>query len=1066
MKRIDELLGIINGINYDGVINEKEINLLTHWVEENSDAENEAIVQAVILLKDILEDGVITDEERDQLFEFLEPYQTNDMDTYRSYFILNGIIEGITSDQIINLEEATNLKKWLSENTELQGREIYDKTRAIIENVLEDDYISEDEQEQLLQTFTNLSSKFKKRSKVDAIKRKIIRQENIGQDIIELIDDKELLEDIHYEAMRELKNILSSYSGVGNQKQTSTVFLSLAIIALLSYDRSFYPHVEEQYSPIYQNYSPQRINSMIRELVARLTPNDIESGGRVINYVMMNALVPQYYLPDFYEFLFDIYRLNFGYTLTDTIFDDLTFVYDGLKDKLSEDTDDLELNVTSKTYKLTKATKCVIQDEERRDAIIHLSKELLEIIEKAYWDDETPELENSYYTQGYTEWQKRLNDAGDAPGKGRSGTKRARWTPVFSFSEGKIWLCPPVHNVHGVDDYSAISIKVYSGDSVIYEDQNPEIYEIIGGYQVRAKDIQISCPLNAIKYVLCEGNRIIYDSQDKLNRQFILFDMNGNEVRNNHFYEGTVYIVHNCDDSELEKVFGTDNYQVSIAQNVDEDTVIYLGDHVISFTEEMKPGIEGEVISRQYLQRQDNYLPLFHEIKSISFESVEDPDNVGIQINNKRYRMSEMQFVQRTRGTLNHYQVELDISEPGVYDIAAFNVREGKTLKNAEFSIALDPGFEIEALQIDDNRYLIDVKSGLVESSSFELDLPDAVALTLTEKGGQDMNRLVIDAGIAAYKVDLHGWHSFNEPLWIEDIKSTSQIDIRGGDYQLIRIKDKYGGILDEIPLQEHRGTYSCQIGALVSYKAEHDYVQLELQGPVSVAKRVNCYNKCLLDWNNTHVYNDPASDAIRINASFLGKGTVGYRIVNSDGSTILENDNINTSRPLVIRKLRPLTPFFMQFYEAAKGFTLNKERELGTLPLCSFSFEDLIGIKALIPRVEYEQYSMTDKVLERNEWDLTRTYVKIAKYLGEGIFEGRILRKRDGKFWKVSGAEEVEIEYLGEPMAFTMEAAITFEGDGLLLDFNRNTIHMDYDNPNAIDIYSYTIDLKGTDNE
>ena len=28
MKRIDELLGIIYGINYDGVINEKEIELL------------------------------------------------------------------------------------------------------------------------------------------------------------------------------------------------------------------------------------------------------------------------------------------------------------------------------------------------------------------------------------------------------------------------------------------------------------------------------------------------------------------------------------------------------------------------------------------------------------------------------------------------------------------------------------------------------------------------------------------------------------------------------------------------------------------------------------------------------------------------------------------------------------------------------------------------------------------------------------------------------------------------------------------------------------------------------
>lgn len=79
MKRIDELLGIIYGINYDGVINEKEIELLTLWVKENTHTDNDAIKMAVDLLKDVLEDGVITEEERDQLFEFLKPYQMAEM---------------------------------------------------------------------------------------------------------------------------------------------------------------------------------------------------------------------------------------------------------------------------------------------------------------------------------------------------------------------------------------------------------------------------------------------------------------------------------------------------------------------------------------------------------------------------------------------------------------------------------------------------------------------------------------------------------------------------------------------------------------------------------------------------------------------------------------------------------------------------------------------------------------------------------------------------------------------------------------------------------------------------
>lgn len=46
MKRIDELLGIIYGINYDGIINDKEIELLNLWVNDNSDAEIEVIAKA------------------------------------------------------------------------------------------------------------------------------------------------------------------------------------------------------------------------------------------------------------------------------------------------------------------------------------------------------------------------------------------------------------------------------------------------------------------------------------------------------------------------------------------------------------------------------------------------------------------------------------------------------------------------------------------------------------------------------------------------------------------------------------------------------------------------------------------------------------------------------------------------------------------------------------------------------------------------------------------------------------------------------------------------------------
>lgn len=1066
MKRIDELFGIVCGINYDGIINEKEIKMLSHWVSENSNEKGNVIAQAVDLLRDILEDEVITEEEREKLFAFIELYRNRDKDIYHSYFVLNGIIAGIASDQKINYEEAVNLKQWLSENTELQGISVYDKTKKLIEDVLEDDYISDEEHEELLRTFQEVTDEYKDRTKIEAIKRKIARHENIGLDVIDLVDNKDVLDTIHFEAMRQLERVINSYSGLGDEKTVRSVFLSLAVIALTTYDGSFYPHVENQYDAVYHNYSSQRVNSIIRELIARYMPKNLEHGGRIINYVMMNSLVPAYYLPDYYAFLFDIYRLNFGYTLTDTVYEDLSFVFDGLKDRLSEDSDDLELNVTKKTYKLTKATKCVIQNEDSQAAIIQLSKKLLEIIEKTYWDDLDPQFENSYYKNGYEEWQKSLKDKEDERGKRRSETGRARWTPAFVFQDGKVWLSPPMHNVHGIDDYSAISIKVYSGDSLISEDNLPEIYEIIGGYQVHAKNIIINNPLGDIRYVLCEGEKIIFDSQDRLFKQFIMFDEKGNEVRNNHSYEGDVYIVHKDASADIELIDETDHFRLSMAHGVDEETVIYLGDHVISFTEEVRPGIEGTTIARQYLQCQDSSFPVYSDIKCISFESKEEPDNIGIQINNKRIRMNDLQFVRRTRGLFAHYQVDLDITEPGVYDINAFGIRDGKSLRNASFSIALDPEFTIETLQIDDDQFLVDVKSSLVESDCYELDLEGVETLSLPIKGSVDRSQLLIDVGIPAYHIDSMGWCAFSEALWIGDIKSTSVIELKGDNFLFIRINDKYKNTLDELQLQERNGFYSCQIGSLVSYQAEHDYLVLEFHGSEGLIKKTNCYNKCILDRENTHIYNDPTTDVIKINASFLGRGTVGYRIVNQNGVTVLESNKLNTDCQLVVKKLHPLKTYDLNYFEVMKGFSLKKERELGTVALCSFSFEDLVGVIASIPLVEYEQYSKKNDVLERYEWTLENTYVKFTKYLGNGKFRGRILRKRDGRFWKIRGADHVEIEYLGEPRIYILDAAITNEGDGLLLDFARNTVHMDYDDPKAVDIYSYTIDLKGADNE
>ena len=75
MQNINELIGIISGINFDGVINKLEIEKLSWWVQRNKNLAYETNMEHLIsLLEQILKDGIITNEEKKMLEENCKIY--------------------------------------------------------------------------------------------------------------------------------------------------------------------------------------------------------------------------------------------------------------------------------------------------------------------------------------------------------------------------------------------------------------------------------------------------------------------------------------------------------------------------------------------------------------------------------------------------------------------------------------------------------------------------------------------------------------------------------------------------------------------------------------------------------------------------------------------------------------------------------------------------------------------------------------------------------------------------------------------------------------------------------
>ena len=75
MQNLNELIGIIKGINFDGVINDKEVLRLQSWVDKNRNfAYDKQQMELVKMLDSVLEDHIIDDSEKKILITACEEF--------------------------------------------------------------------------------------------------------------------------------------------------------------------------------------------------------------------------------------------------------------------------------------------------------------------------------------------------------------------------------------------------------------------------------------------------------------------------------------------------------------------------------------------------------------------------------------------------------------------------------------------------------------------------------------------------------------------------------------------------------------------------------------------------------------------------------------------------------------------------------------------------------------------------------------------------------------------------------------------------------------------------------
>lgn len=1067
MRNINELIGIIKGISFDRVINETETEHLQNWLDKNRNLTYDSNQARIISLVDaVLEDHIITEDEQKQLMQCIAEYVPNSIDATKYIYELYGIIEGVICDGVVNEDEIYNLKKWISEKGNLINS--YSDCKSIImmiDNILADGVVTQQEQHDILVLLNDIVNESKLYAKINHLCALVREHKNIGLDLIDILDDVRAIEIIHQEAQNQLRKAIVTGCRVKMDKK-EMLFISLCLIGMLNYDGSFYDSVEKTYKKMYDQFTAQKIEVMIRSILSRYREEvgDV-SETRQINLVLHNAIVPSHYLPAFFDFIFDIYKVNFDYELPQDIYGEFRFVYDGLRNAMLSDSDDLQLSIknTKKVYKLIRTTKQLIAGNDL-DSVINLSIIIVKLIDRYYWGEQVTVF-NPYLKVGFDSWVKNISIHSDRKKRSKKSELTSRWEPKLRLENNKIKLVPPVHKVKSHYDPYKISISLYNENKLIYLCEQPDIKEIIGGYLVTPEIVELGQPLGKLVYKLTSGDETIYKSSETLYREFIVFREDGCEIENNTDYNGTVVICSKKESAQGKLYFSSDEYCLS-ALSVKCGETIMMGETAFSFSVVTKPGIIGTIIPHQFVKRvdSDDLIEVYSSITSLVFESTNKDAKYEIDINDRPYALQAFKYNKTLHNSNWKYTVKLPVNDPGVYEIRVYELNNGSKVLSARFVFCYDPCFSLEKLQVNESVYRMSIGTSLIEKELVvDVDVHSYNEQNLTFENNGHLYQYLIPFDIGAYRLKDKHWCSGKENLWIGDVSIDSVIELYTMGIDDFEVYSDNGDRVQEpMTVKDLRTHYEISVGFLLSYKQSAKYVNIVFRREGKAVSTILCYNKCVFNERATFIDFDCREAICHICPSFEGKGKVEIEIKDNKGNIVFNQSGINSGETIDVPDLESFVDYEIAFYEKTGGLLGLHKEIIWNVKRRFAALKDFPGRYFRIDHVLYDYYDKHKNKLVRISQEFSRVYVRFTAMNENGTLVGEIVASTQKGLFRMFNVNPVEVEICGEGNNGKMELAITKDGDGLFFDSIHTSVMNATECHDAPDIFSYTIDLNG----
>ena len=825
---------------------------------------------------------------------------------------------------------------------------------------------------------------------INDIRDSYLKNELLLFSLFEVINVKEYENRLHEYAINFIK---SDVIEVDNPLIKAIVLASLSVIGFRKYDGNFWDNVFDYYRLYdYNKYNRQSVENNLRNLVRSAIPKNLEIK-RIINYVLMQTIVPEKYFYDFLEILDLIYKYDLRAQMPDELsdLDDvLHIIFNQISKKAMSNEDAFKSSMANKSYKLVQTTRDVINNGRFRNHLIKFSKEIIIILDDLY-ESKLSRTKNRHLL-------KLVEDFFNSQDKKDTkilNKEKFNWKSTFIFENNQLFLDTKSIIINNDLIFDDIYVEIFSNDTSVKIIEKPRIYNRDTSSELAAIRVPVTFNPFKIKIVI-HGIEI----QDQLiENKYLIFSVENGKRITNISNENEVLILFDKS-SELfsmsSKHKQNELYNFTYI-NIYEDECFKLDNETICFRETITSKLIGDLEPFISVIYDNNKLGVYKNKPNLLLANNNDDDAININVNgqietiifDKNNGLSQILSIKNIKNGYNEISQQTNNHQK----------------KNFHWSFYLDT--EIEQ-NVDLNSGLLTLKMSNFESIS--VDIKHIKSLPLR----YEINKLLhIDLiPKIPYVFDTNGeLIEISNFFWIADYSLYGMIKIIGINKQNLVIKDELrNNISDVIKVRQTRygPTFEFDISILKvssknGYLVFFDNYNDELEIPY--------LNYPLINIHDVHI--NSFSKGIKINISkFLGKNMCDVVIRNFESEKKLYD--IDLTKEITIEIPSSIDPY---------QITLShKKTIIVDLEYFHLTKDYLINKDFIIQNISY--YKNYDSNLLYSQ--IKYTFIKIEKMLDNNILQGLI-------FYTTSKGSNITMNKI-YPVSMQMLSDIS-DLDNLLLD-------------------------------